>query len=205
MKRKLIVAGLIIAGISMFSAGSVFAAGKIAKSSAITEENAQNFALIDAGISADDVEMLQTDFDFENGFYVYEVDFISDGMKYEYTINSTNGKIIEKEIEKAARKATDKMGRKNPAPKTAQPEKRNKNRNKNRESGSVSIEQAKTIALTDAGFSADKVVFSKAKLDREDGVQVYEVEFYTADGMEYEYDIHAASGAILSKDIDVDD
>ncbi|MCD8129107.1 MAG: PepSY domain-containing protein, partial [Oscillospiraceae bacterium] len=39
------------------------------------------------------------------------------------------------------------------------------------------------------------------KLDRDDGVYVYEVEF-TVGWLEYEYEIDAASGSILSFEID---
>ena len=48
------------------------------------------------------------------------------------------------------------------------------------------------------------MTFTKAKLDREDGVRVYEIEFFTQD-KEYEYEISATDGTIRSKDIERND
>ena len=50
----------------------------------------------------------------------------------------------------------------------------------------------------------EDVRFKKAHADRDDGRNVYEIEF-TVNGMEYEFDIDAASGTILDFDADIDD
>lgn len=63
----------------------------------------------------------------------------------------------------------------------------------------VTLEQAKSIALKDAGLTAAD--FIKEKQDYDDGRQVYELEF-RSNGKEYEYDIDAATGRILKTDID---
>ena len=47
-------------------------------------------------------------------------------------------------------------------------------------------------------MSESAATFTKVKLDRDDGRQIYEVEFY-ADGVKYEYDIDANSGAIVKQ------
>lgn len=72
-------------------------------------------------------------------------------------------------------------------------------------SGLVGEESAKAAALTHAGVSSDQVQFEKCKLDWEDGRQVYEVDFRTQMGVEYDYEIDAASGAVLSADYDAGD
>ncbi len=64
--------------------------------------------------------------------------------------------------------------------------------------------RAKSIALSDAGLSESGVRRLKAKLDREHGIMVYEVEFKNG-RMEYEYEIDATSGAILQSDAEYDD
>ena len=53
-------------------------------------------------------------------------------------------------------------------------------------------------------MSADLAVVREAKLDTEDGVLVYEIEF-EAGGYEYEYDIDAASGAVVKFEKERDD
>ena len=64
--------------------------------------------------------------------------------------------------------------------------------------------KAKEIALKHAGLSAGKVSFLPLKLDWEDGRRVYEVEFYSG-SKEYDYEIDAATGDILSYDLDIED
>ena len=59
--------------------------------------------------------------------------------------------------------------------------------------------RAKEIALADAGVKAANAVFLKASLDWDDGRAEYEVEFYSGN-TEYDYDIDALTGAILSSD-----
>lgn len=63
---------------------------------------------------------------------------------------------------------------------------------------------AKAAALTHAGLQAADVTFVKCQLDWEDGVQVYEVEFFSRDGREYDYEISAATGAVVSVDYDAE-
>ena len=70
--------------------------------------------------------------------------------------------------------------------------------------GLITEDRAREIALTHAGLTADQASFVRAKLDWDDGRQVYDVEFYTADYKEYDYEIDAASGEILSFDYDAE-
>lgn len=66
------------------------------------------------------------------------------------------------------------------------------------------MDKAKSIALNKAGLSASEVTFTKAKLDRDDGVVEYEIEFYKGK-TEYEVTINATTGAIIDYEVDVDD
>ena len=65
----------------------------------------------------------------------------------------------------------------------------------------IGSEKAKSIALSDADLSADEVTFTKSSLQTEDGKNIYEVDFYT-DEKEYDYEIDAATGAVVAKDED---
>ncbi len=69
------------------------------------------------------------------------------------------------------------------------------------QNGNISEEVAKQAALKHAGLSADQVRFTKVKLDRDDGRWEYEIEFVSGE-MEYDYEIDAATGAILDYDRD---
>lgn len=63
--------------------------------------------------------------------------------------------------------------------------------------------KAKETALTHAGVSAADANFVKVQLDSEDGQVVYEVEFYTK-SMEYDYEIDAKTGTVVSYDHDAE-
>ncbi len=68
-----------------------------------------------------------------------------------------------------------------------------------RPAGAVeTIDAAKAAALADAGLAVSDVTFTKEKLDWDDGIAVYDIEFLTAD-TEYDYEIDAATGAVLDK------
>ena len=62
-------------------------------------------------------------------------------------------------------------------------------------------QEAQGAALADAGLTEEQVTFRKTRLDYDDGVPVYEVEFYTAD-TEYDYEIHASEGTVYGKDVE---
>lgn len=65
----------------------------------------------------------------------------------------------------------------------------------------ISMDKAKSITLKDAGLRPSFVTFEKALLKKDDGKIIYEIEFFTST-YEYEYEVDAYSGAILSKDVD---
>ena len=65
----------------------------------------------------------------------------------------------------------------------------------------VTKSQALEIALKDAGYDMEDTLYTKVKKDRDDGMEVYEVEFRVG-FVEYEYEIEVASGQIISIDID---
>ena len=62
----------------------------------------------------------------------------------------------------------------------------------------LSLEEAKKIALTDAGLdeAAQKIVFTKEELSRNQGKPCYILEFYTAK-MQYTYKVDAKDGSIM--------
>lgn len=69
----------------------------------------------------------------------------------------------------------------------------------------ISEAQAKAAALKHAGLQESAVNFMKSKLEMEKGRQCYDVEFYTSDRKEYDYEIDAVSGEVISFDFDTDE
>ncbi len=71
-------------------------------------------------------------------------------------------------------------------------------------SGEITEEEAKAIAFQNAQVIPEEVTAIRVKRDIDDGIPVYDVEFYVQN-KEYDYEIQAADGAILSVDYDVEE
>jgi uncharacterized membrane protein YkoI len=67
----------------------------------------------------------------------------------------------------------------------------------------IGAEKAKAIALADAGLKATEVKFARAKLEFDDGIYEYDIEFYKG-STEYDYSVDALTGKILEKDFDAE-
>ncbi len=146
----------------------------------ITKAKAKSIALKHAGVSASKATFVKAKLDYEDGRRVYEIEFYSGNTEYDYEILASNGKIIsyDKDIENY------KIPRKNTSSSTY-----------------IGKAKAKSIALKDAGVSASSATFTKTKLNYEDGIRVYEIEFYT-NSAEYEYEINAKTGKIRDMDVE---
>lgn len=68
----------------------------------------------------------------------------------------------------------------------------------------IGEENAKSAALSHAKLKAAQVTFVSCKLEWENGRRVYEVEFYTTSGQEYDYEIDAYTAEVLSVDYDAE-
>jgi len=214
MKKKTMILALSLVCVMAVGSISAYAAergGKLEKRhwylarerSAVTvigTERAKAIALERTGQSAETVQMRTLKLTWEGGRRVYEVEFLTgDRVEYDLTLDARTGQVLElqQEIEDDWNRAAVKPAA--PSAPKRQPEK------KAGDAAFLGVEKAKTIALTRAGLSAGEVTFTKAKQDREDGAPVYEIEFYTAGGVEYEYTIDARTGAVLEEDRDLPD
>ncbi len=145
---------------------------------AITVETATSTALADAGLSASDVTFTKQRYEREDGIFVYEIDFFTSSAKYDYEINASTGEIYSRSVETF--QTGGNWG--------------------NSGTSYIGVDAAKSAALSHAGISnSSGVTFGKAKLENDDGYTLYEIEFY-ANGMEYDYNIDAFSGAVLEYD-----
>ena len=67
----------------------------------------------------------------------------------------------------------------------------------------LTVDQAKEIALQHANLTIDQVSFIRAESEIENGIEKYNIEFYSGNN-EYDYEIDAANGNILEYDQDVE-
>lgn len=68
----------------------------------------------------------------------------------------------------------------------------------------IGVDKAKEIAIGHAGITAQEANFIRSDKDRENGKTVYDVEFYSKDKTEYDYEIDAETGEIISYDSEVE-
>ena len=67
--------------------------------------------------------------------------------------------------------------------------------------GRLTKDEAKQIALKEAGVTAAEATFTKAKLDYDDGREEYEFEFF-ANGKEFDVDVDANTGRVVKFDVE---
>lgn len=67
----------------------------------------------------------------------------------------------------------------------------------------ISTEEAKSIALQHAGLTGSEAVWITARLERDDGRMIYDIEFWLG-SQEYDYELDAYTGEILACDYDIE-
>lgn len=138
----------------------------------VTKEAAIAAAVQAAGVDAASITLKKATFEIEEGTHVYEIEFVSGNVEYEYDVNAVTGTVVPDSVYTPATPGSGSY---------------------------IGVEAAKNAALAHAKFGAADVVFTEAALDVDRGVYVYEVEF-TAGGYEYEYEINATTGAVVKFD-----
>ena len=172
--------------------GSSFVAkSKVSKSykaaKKITADEAKRIAIAHAKLAEKDVTFVKVELELEdNNRYEYDVDFYSGNVEYDYEIDAVSGSILS-----ADRDIENYVIPTQPSTSAV-----------NTQTSEISVEKAKQIALSHAGVGSAR--FKKAKLDYENGVKVYEIEFKVGN-LEYEYDINVSNGAIISSSVEIDD
>ena len=131
---------------------------------------------------ADEIRCSEVDAELDEFPAQYEVEITGQkGEEIEYKIDAYTGTILE-----SKRETEEKTS-------AAQPT----------FSADIGHAKAKAIALNHAGVSESKAYDMEIELDEEDGMLVYEVEFKSG-GMEYSYEINAATGAIVKQEAEPD-
>ena len=143
---------------------------------------AKEKAVSDAGLKLSEVTFTKEKLDLDDGIYVYDIDFYTSGAEYEYEIHAVTGAVLDKGVE------LFQGGNAPGASGTAG------------NGGYIGSDRAKEIAAGDAGVKVPDAVFTESKLDLDDGVYVYDIDFYTS-GAEYEYKIDAVTGAVIDKEM----
>ena len=153
-------------------AGMITGTGSICTMAAekISEADAKEIAAEDAGCAVNDVRFDRVEIGTEQGASVYELEFKTADVEYDYDIAIADREIVKESWEL---------------------------RHPSASGNSISEEDAKGVALKDAGVDMNDATFTKIGNGTEDGVAVYEIEFESAD-TEFDYDIAQAGGKIVN-------
>ena len=200
MKRKLFPA---LAAVLILALALAGCAPQTAQAEYIGIDAAKTIALEAAGVSESAAVFSTAGLDRQNGTDYYAVDFTANGRTYAYDIDAVTGVIIDSsEGQSQPAQAADGGAS---AESSADGTNSSANASQSTDgSAAITEDQAREIALADAGLTTEEVTFLKTQLDRDDGRLVYDVEFYTADYTEYDYEIDAADGTVLSSDFDAE-
>ena len=143
-----------------------------------------------AGTTALDSVTAEVDSELDESTAHYEVELHTAWGEFEYLVDAYTGKVLSGQKDLLATAPAGDATAKPSAP-----------------SGTVQdigYAKAKSIALNHAGLSENEAYDMEIELDDEDGTLVYEVAFKSG-GMEYSYEINAATGAILKHETEIDD
>lgn len=151
----------------------------------IDEQEAKEIALKHANLKESDATNFKIKLDTEDGITIYEVEFHVGTKEYDYDIHAVNGNIIRYDIDND-----------------------DDNEDKNSSNGTVSTpviseDEALKIALTHASVKETEINNFTIKLEKDDEILEYDIEFYSAD-KEYDYTIDANTGTILESEVDED-
>lgn len=178
---------LAIVGIVTF----LFVKGR-GKENLIDRAEARSLVLADAGVGEADVVFTEEKLESQNNMAYYAMAFHSDAYRYEYKIDAVTGNVIGINIEALFEiPGTVTSEGINAGDPEAVPQ-----------NDYIGLAAAKETVLSDAGLEESEVTFIKEKLEPEDGIWVYELDFYTAEG-EYEYEINAYTGAVIDRNVEM--
>ena len=149
--------------------------------------------LTHAGLDASAVTWKEADYDFEDGRMVYEMEFIANGVEYEYDVDASTGEVLK--VEKEGAEWNEPSG--------GQTGTQTGNQGGG-QSGAIGREVARDIALSNAGVSQSQVYELEVEDELDEDQPCYKVEF-KAGGYDYEYEIDAFTGAVLKSERDRDD
>lgn len=192
-------------------------------------EAAKQKALEAASLTAADVSFTSTDMGTRNGLDYYQICFQAEGQSYQYDVDALTGVVISAQgpdagaagqsdppvtaapqgvdISSAPTLAPSPSPSPSPSPlppATQPPAAASSPATGSDSRAYIGEAEAKRAALAHAGLTTNQVSHIYAKLDFENGRWVYDVEFFSSSYEEYDYEIDAYTGAVISFDYDAE-
>lgn len=124
-------------------------------------------------------------FQYDDGVLICEAEVSYKGVEYEFEVNAKTGEVISVESDRYYHYEDNSSGN-------------------SEENGLITKEQALKKVLDRAGLAEDDISRLNIELDHDDNVWKYEIEFISG-RYEYEAEINADTGEIISYERDTDD
>ncbi|MGN1418709.1 MAG: PepSY domain-containing protein, partial [Acutalibacteraceae bacterium] len=160
-----------------------------------TKEEIKQNVLQMNGLTASDYKIFEIEMEIENSKAVYEVEFVANGIKYEYEIDAVTGDVLSFSSEALETEAPQTTSASDTSSQGTQ---------SSEKSGLyIGTQKAKEIAFEHSQIKDTDKIAVEIEFGYNNGV-VYCVEF-DYDGMEYEYEINAHTGEIVDFEKSVDD
>ncbi len=195
MNSPIKIALLVITIIAVLTVSSFLIADSVLTKKAnekIGMDRCIDIVLSNAGLDEVQVTDLSATYTNEGSSPIYKIEFNSEDYKFSYNVNVHTGEILSFTKDKLEREVKEEN--QNEVPNSTEGVNSNN-------SSLIELETAKSIALSDADLNNNQVVFTKSKLDKDDEIYVYEIEF-DYNNLSYEYEVNAHSGKIIDKEID---
>ncbi len=125
-------------------------------------------------------------FQYDDGVLIYEAEVSYKGVEYEFEVNAKTGEILSVESDRYYHYED------------------NSNDGNSSQNGLITKEQALKKVLDRAGLAEDDISRLNIELDHDDNVWKYEIEFISGK-YEYEAEVNADTGEIISYERDIDD
>ncbi|MDO4327071.1 MAG: PepSY domain-containing protein [bacterium] len=208
-KKRRWITGWMLAFWLLF-AGILGCGASVANTEYIGIEAAKEAALRAAEVLEEQAVFSDTGLNKKNNIFYYQVIFRVDNVEYEYDIDALTGVVIE---------ATErtKLQQMQETPNISQTEEEKETISSDTEAmeafgGSGKKEYrnldssgALKAALDYAGLAEEEIRSQEVEADEKDGKRVFEIELVSLEGVEYDYEIRAEDGRVLSFDYDAGD
>lgn len=170
----------------------------------VTADEARAAALKRADMTEDEVTFLETRLDDDKS--EYDIEFISNGFRYECEVRASDGTITDFSVEALPTQGAPFEQLPPSQQSSSEPPASSENTASSSSvpNGRITEDEARSIAARHAGYSAQEVTFVKTKLDYDDGIAEYDVEFTVGTTL-YEYEIRESDGRVLEFSAEVID
>ncbi len=144
----------------------------------ITIEEAKDIVLNHSGLHADQVSFAKLEYDIDDVYEKYDIEFYYNNKEYDYEVDANTGDIIRYDYDIKSYSVGEQL-----------------------ENEKITVEEAKNIALKYSNLEANQVSFIKSEYEIDDGIEKYDIEFHY-NNKKYECEINANNGEIIKYEID---